>query len=112
MGLRHIGRVPWVAAGCIGIGLHLGLGYFMTSLSSRINALERLNDVFYYNALQTYISQLPQLSRRLVYNNIESPYFGYYVLAAVLGACGVLALWIPFAEARRRRETISFTIVD
>lgn len=109
MGLRFIFRLPWLWAGVAGIIAHFGIGYYITNLSSRIDALERLNDLFYYNALQTYLTFLPQMTRRLVYNNIETPYFGYYILATALLACGMLALWTPFAESQRRRETRSFT---
>jgi hypothetical protein len=109
MGLRYIARLPWSACGIMGVIVHLTLGYALTYLSSLYDSLERLNDISYYNALQSLALALPRLTRNLVYNNIKMPYYGYYVVVSVLLAVGTLVLWIPFAEVRKRRETARFT---
>lgn len=109
MGLRYIARLPWSAAGILGVITHLAAGYALTYLSSLYDSMERLNDISYYNALQSLARWLPRLTRNLVYNNINMPYYGYYVMAAIVLAAATLALWIPFAQAEKRRETIRFT---
>jgi hypothetical protein len=109
MSLRYIARLPWNICGILGVAAHLALGYALTYLSSLYDSLERLNDICYYNALQSLVLALPRLTRNLVYNNIKMPYYGYYVVAFISLAVGTLLLWIPFAEAQRRRETLRFT---
>lgn len=109
MGLRYIARLPWSAAGSLGVITHLITGYALTYLSSLYDSMQRLNDISYYNALQSLARWLPRLTRNLVFNNINMPYYGYYVMAAVFLAAGTLVLWIPFAQAKNRRETSRFT---
>ena len=105
MGLRYIARLPWSIAGILAAAAHFALGYALTYLSSVYDAMQRLNDISYYNALQSLVSALPRLTRDLVYNNIEMPYYGYYVGVFMIIAVVTLWLWIPFAQTRQMRET-------
>jgi hypothetical protein len=104
--LLHAGfRLPLPLSCLCGLFLHVLCGYSVTRISYGIPALDRLNDVFMYNLLQTYIPALPKLAAKSVFHNVGTPFLAYEITALVLLWSLTFSLWVPYANRLARRET-------
>ena len=93
---------PWLCALFAAVW-HVLLGIWVTYLSTNREMFERLNDVYYYTHLRHYSDTLPNwaiVDERLgavVYHNIEMPWYGYYLFAAILLWLLTFFMWLPRA---------------
>jgi hypothetical protein len=102
--LRTYLRIPWGLAACLAAAFHVMLGYAVTYLSFVTEAMQRLNDVFYYGNLWSAIPGFPDLQREEVFHNMEMPFVGYYLAGGVGLWLFTYMLWAARAAALQPRE--------